>query len=166
MMSLKMKCEYLHKMCKGGCKEDWYVCRAFFPERQPRIMPSQLSVCQSHEHMECPQLAAGRAFREERKRKNLEIKCPFASNTVCGKPWLWMCKGRVPPFFLTLYEEDDKGLPIRDEDGGIKFTRGIDDIKDTCLSGDPAIYKECPWYKEGTEFRDTWRRVKKIQSTI
>jgi hypothetical protein len=102
-------------------------------------------------------------WREEKKIKSLKEHCPFAQNTVCDKPWLWVCKGSTEAWFLTEVEENQHGLPIRDSDGNVVFKpgRSISDIKEACLSGDAEIYEECPHYKEGVEFREYVKRVKK-----
>lgn len=157
-----MKCEYLREMCKTGC--DKYVCRAFFPNSQPIITPDQLPMCQDDEYADCPRFTEGRKFHALRIEQKRKLHCPFASNTVCGKPWQWWCKGGRVPFQLTLYDEDEKGLPKRDENGEIIFTRGIEDIKDTCLTGDPVIYEECPNYKAGVALREEWRRIKGLNA--
>lgn len=157
-----MRCEYLRKRCKVGC--DKYVCRAFFPNSQPIITPDQLPMCQEDGHVECPRFEEGREFHVLRLEQRRKLHCPFASNDICSKPWDWWCKGGVVPFELTIPEmEVDAGgreLLKRDEEGNIVFKRGLEDIKDTCLIGNPAIYEECPNYKAGMALREEWRRVK------
>lgn len=155
-----MQCIYLRKLCKTGC--DNYQCRAFFPDTQPLVMKKDLPICQSDEHVDCVRFNEGEVYQEERRLKRLKQQCPYASNTVCGKPWDWWCKGRVPPFELTLPLKDEKGIIQRDENGEILFERGYEDIKDTCLSGDPEVYEACPYYKQGEEFRETWRKTRGI----
>lgn len=156
-----MTCQFYHKLC-GPCKN--YVCRGFFPEKQPHIKADMLSICtgDGYEH-ECLIYPDAVQWREERRTKSLNEHCPFAYNTACGKPWLWICKGASPPFFLTDIETDQQGRVIRGEDGNIVFKlgRNIADIKESCLSGDIKIYEECPNYKEGIEFREYVKRVKK-----
>ena len=153
------QCEYLRKLCKTGC--DNYQCRAFFPENQPLVLKRDLPMCMSDAHKECVRYIEGRQYHEERLRKKLESQCPYASNTICGKPWDWWCKGAVPPFELTIPKLDEKGLPLKDEAGNIIFERSYEDIKETCLSGDSAIYMECPHYKTGEEFKKIWLERKK-----
>jgi len=156
-----MSCPYMHKLCKAGCKD--YVCRAFFPLRQPIIKEDTLPLCMSEDYAEeCPQHAAGTEFKAERRRKHLENHCPFASNTVCGRPYEWWCKGGQIPFMLTLYEtvEGKPRTPKRDKNGEIIYTRSPDDIKDTCLSGDKTIYMKCPHYIAGMKFREDYKRIK------
>jgi len=120
-------------------------------------------MCQGEEYkIECTQYMEGEKWREEKRLQGLKEKCPFASNTRCGRPWEWWCKGGMYPFLLTTYEikpgTDD--IPVRDRNGGIKFIRGIEDIKETCLSGDPSIYVECPNYKIGEASREYVRNLK------
>ena len=122
------KCEYLRKRCKSGC--DNYVCRAFFPEKQPLIMDRDVPMCQSGGE-DCVLRIEGRIYQKEKREKKHKIHCPFASNTICGKPWEWWCKGRVPPFPLTLYEKNELGLPKRDSEGEIIYQRGIEEFKET-----------------------------------
>ena len=158
-----MTCSFYHKLC-GTCKK--YVCRAYFPEKQPYIKGDMMPVCTGNDHKtECLVYSDAVQWREERKRKSLEEHCPFAHNTVCGKPWLWLCKGEpASPYFpLTDIEMDQHGRIIRGEDGNIIFKpgRSIADIKEACLSGDIKIYEECPHYKNGIEFREYVKRVKK-----
>ena len=156
-----MTCPFYHKLC-GACKK--YVCRAYFPEKQPYIKGDMMPVCTRDDYeTECLVYPAAMQWREERKRKSLSEHCPFAHNTVCGKPWLWICKGASLPFFLTDIETDQHGRTIRDKDGNMVFKpkQSIADIKDACLSGDTEIYEECPNYKEGIEFREYVKRVKK-----
>lgn len=152
------QCEYLRKLCKAGC--DNYQCRAFFPERQPMVARRDIPMCQSVEHENCIRFKEGREYHAEKLRKKRLIHCPFASNTVCGKPWDWWCKGSTPPFELTLPVLDENKVPKRDVDGNILFTRSVEDIKETCLSGDPEIYEGCPHYKSGVESRKQWRERK------
>ena len=151
-----MECEYLRKLCKTGC--DNYQCRAFFPENQPLVSARDLPMCQSMEHRDCVRFKEGRAYHERRLEKKLGKQCKYASNTICGKPWDWWCKGGVPPFELTVPQLDEKGVPLRDYDGSILFMEGhsYDDIKDICLSGDKEIYENCPHYQTGEEFRKIW----------
>ena len=65
----------------------------------------------------------------------------------------------MPPFELTVPSLDEKGLPKRDEEGNIIFLEGhgYEDMKQTCLSGDQAIYEGCPHYKQGEDFKKLWR---------
>lgn len=156
-----MTCPFYRRLC-GSCKK--WVCRAYFPEKQPYIKDDMMPICTGNDYeKECLIYSDATKWREERKRQSLNEHCPFAHNTVCGKPWLWICKGATPPFFLTEVEVDQRGLPIRDSDGAMKFKpmRSIEDIKGACLSGDTKIYEECPQYKEGIEFREYVKRVKK-----
>lgn len=157
-----MPCLYMHKVCKAGC--DDYVCRAFFPLRQPIIREDMLPLCMSENYAEeCPQYAAGTEFRAEKRRKHLETHCPFASNTVCGRPYEWWCKGGYTPFQLTTYEMRDGvdyGSPKRDENGEIIFIRGPEDIAETCLSGNKEIYMKCPHYIDGMKHREEYKKLK------
>lgn len=146
-----MSCEYLRKLCKAGC--DNYSCRAFFPEKQPMVAKRDLPMCQSDEHAECLQWSAGRAYHEERRKKNLDLHCAFASNTRCGKPWHWMCKGGVPPFELTIPVLGAHNLPKRNPDGSIMLTQGVKDLLDSCFSGKAEVYEGCPHFQRGVKFR-------------
>ena len=155
-----MVCPFYHKLC-GSCKK--YVCRAYFPEKQPYIKSGMMPICVGENYeKECLIYVDAVQWHEERKRKSLLDHCPFAANTFCGKPWLWMCKGAVPPVSLTEVEVDERNLP-KLVDGGITYKLGksITDIKNRCLSGKMEIYEECPYYKEGIEFREYVKRVKK-----
>lgn len=156
-----MTCPFYHKLC-GTCKK--WVCRGYFPEKQPHIAENMVPVCLGDDYeKECLIYLDAVQWREERKKKSLNEHCPFAFNTACGKPWLWICKGATPPFFLTDVETDPQGRTLRDGDGNLVFKpmRRIEDIKEACLSGDTAIYEGCPLYKEGVEFREYVKRVKK-----
>lgn len=142
------------------------MCRAYFPEKQPRVNAAMKNVCRGENYAEeCLIYHEATVWRQKRREKSLTEKCPFAYNTVCAKPWLWICKGAVPPFFLTEVEEDDHGLSVRDAEGSVIFKEGrsIEDIRGTCLSGDPAIYTECPNYKTGVAFREHVKKVKKTE---
>lgn len=150
--SLSEECVFLRKMCKKGC--DNYQCRAFFPEKQPMVQLRDVeALCKTVEHRDCPRYIEGHLYQEEKRSKRWKLHCPYASNTVCSKPWLWLCKARGTYFELTIPERDEKNLPVRDSEGNIVFKRGVDDIKDTCLSGNPEIYKECPNYKMGEAYK-------------
>lgn len=162
-----MTCRFMHKLCGKGC--DNHVCRAFFPEKQPIIQMSSKDVCQGEEYAtECLIYSEGVAWREERRLKGLTEKCRFASNTVCGRPWEWWCKGGSYPFILTPYEvkEGTENIPVRDADKNVKFIslktdEGDDfDLHKTCLSGDETIYVECPHYKAGMKLREYYREQK------
>ena len=98
-------------------------------------------------------------WREEKRLKGLEEKCPFASNTRCGRPWEWWCKGSDYPFILTPFEvkEGTEDLPVRDADRNIKFLPVEYDMKETCISGDPKIYTACPNYIRGMEVREAYK---------
>ena len=142
------------------------MCRAYFPERQPYVDAATQKICEGDNYAEeCLIYSDAAGWQAERKRLSLEVHCPFAYNTVCGKPWLWICKGATPPFFLTEAEEvpGKDGRMRRDEDGNIVFKSGrtINDIKDTCLSGKPEVYEGCPNYKEGVEHREYVEQLKK-----
>ena len=155
-----MPCQYYHVLC-DKCRSA--VCRAYFPERQPRVKEDMKPICKGENYAdECLIYPEAVVWRQKRYEKSLTEKCPFAKNTMCAKPWIWICKGHVPPFFLTAVEEDDRGIPVRDGDGEVIFKEGrsINDIRGTCLSGDPAIYTECPHYKEGMMYREYVKKVK------
>jgi hypothetical protein len=128
-------------------------------------MGNMVSVCTGNNYeKECLIYPRAMAWRDERRKKSLLEHCPFAYNTFCGKPWLWVCKGVAPIYFpLTEIETDQHDLPIRGEDGDITFKPGksIADIKDTCLSGDEKIYLDCPNYKTGIEYREYLKSIKK-----
>lgn len=144
-----MTCPYLHKLCPKPNCDNW-VCRAYFPERQPTIRDNLLPVCMGENYeKECPNYIAGRDFRERRHLDKLKLHCPFATNNECGKPDNWMCKGRAPPFRL---------YPAKDEDGVLLNT--MEQLKETCLSGKREIYIECPFFKEGLkQYNKTIREV-------
>ena len=159
--SSKLTCLYMHKLCGADC--DNHVCRAFFPEKQPLIDPKSKDICLGDEYeTECLQHIDGVAYQEEKRVKGRTEKCPFAQNTRCGRPWEWWCKGSNYPFLLTTFEirEGTHDLPVRDENGDIKFTRTAEDIYETCLSGDAEIYMECPAYKDGMAAREYDRSLK------
>lgn len=148
-------------MC-GSCRK--WVCRAYFPEKQPYITGDTLNICSGGDYAaECLIYSDAVKWREDKRIKSLDEKCPFAFNTVCGKPWLWICKGSTEAWFLTEVEVDNRDIPIRDSDGNMVFKpgRSVDDIKGACLSGDPAIYEGCLHYKEGIKFRKYVKEVKK-----
>ena len=155
-----MPCPYYHTLC-DKCRSA--VCRAYFPEKQPHIKEDLKPVCRGENYaQECLIYPEAVVWKQKRREKSLTEKCPFASNTVCSQPWLWICKGAVPPFFLTEIETNERGLSQRDEAGEVVFKEGrsIEDIRETCLSGNPKIYTECPWYKIGVEFREHAKQVK------
>lgn len=153
------ECMFLRKMCKTGC--DNYQCRAFFPEKQPMIQPRDVeTLCRTSEHSECPRYVEGLKYREEKRSKQWKLHCPYASNNVCSRPWLWLCKARGTYFELTIPKRDERGLPIRDEEGNIVYERSVEDLKDTCLSGNPMIYEACPNYEIGEAFKEEAKRKK------
>jgi len=157
-------CPYMHKLCKKIEDCGVYVCRAFFPEKQPIIDKNTLPLCQSSEYeSECLQYQEGAKWQEDRRVKGLTEKCPFAQANRCGRPWEWWCKGGNYPFLLTPYEirEGTDDIPVRDENGDIKFLEVDYDIHESCLSGDPEIYTTCPHYKTGMELREYVRELKK-----
>jgi len=127
-----------------------------------------LPICRGENYaQECLIYPEAVVWRQKRREKSLTEKCPFASNTVCSQPWTWLCKAPVtrPQFFLTEVEINERGLPRRDEAGSVVFKEGrsVEDIRDTCLSGDPEIYTECPWYKERIEYLETVKKAKKAR---
>ena len=150
-------CRFVHKSCDKNCEN--YTCRAFFPLKQPWIAPYDLDFCLSGLHVECLRREEALEWREQKRLKGLKEKCPFAHNTVCGKPWFWMCKGGDIPFTLTPFEPVNEVNPMhpkRDINGDIiytydegKFTRK--DVEETCLSGNPEIYGKCPNYIRGMQ---------------
>jgi hypothetical protein len=101
----------------------------------------------------------GRLYHRRRREDKKDLHCKYASNTVCGKPYEWWCKG-FPPFLLTTYEVDEKGLPKRGENGEILFTRSMKDLQDTCFSGLQAVYEGCPQYQSGEKYLEEWRKRK------
>lgn len=134
-----MICEYLHKLCPtAGCEN--YVCRAYFPEKQPLVMKNMLETCKNGDYEDCLTYVEGKKWRKERRERQLDMHCPFATNNECGKPDHWMCKGRNPPFKL---------YPVKGEDGELTYT--MEQMKQTCLSGDRTVYVECPFFNEGLE---------------
>ena len=156
-----MTCPFYHKLC-GSCKK--YVCRGYFPEKQPYIKGDMMPVCTGNDYKtECLVYSDAVQWREERRRKSLKEHCPLAHNSVCGKPWIWICKYAADYFFLTEVETDQQGRTIRGDDGNMIFKPGqsIEDIKEACLSGDTEIYEGCPNYKDRVEFREYVKRVKK-----
>lgn len=157
-----MTCRYLHKLCpKGGCEN--YVCRAYFPDKQPLLKKDMLPMCRGTEHEECLRYIEGNALRIERKLKSLDEHCPFATNTRCGRPWEWWCKGGNYPFLLTTYEvkEGTMDTPIRDVEGNVKLTRKVEDLKEVCFSGKTDVYEGCPNYQQGVALREYARELKK-----
>lgn len=168
-----MPCPYMHKLCKSGC--DNYVCRAFFPFRQPIIKKDTLPLCMDENYeTECPQYASGTKFKAERRRKHLENHCPFASNTVCGHPEEWWCKGGVVPHKLyPVYLEENwrqrltrriltfikMRPPVETYNGKpVMFSRK--QLEESCWTGDKAVYMMCPAYVEGTRTREEYKRIK------
>ena len=168
-----MTCPYIHKLCKAGCKD--YVCRAFFPLRQPIIKQGTLPLCMGEDYgEECPQYAAGTEFRAERLRKHLETCCPFASNTVCGHPEEWWCKGgyvphKLYPVYLEetwlqrLWRKTLTFLQFRVPAEVFNWKPVVfskKELENTCWTGDRAVYMECPAYKDGVKSREEYNRIK------
>ena len=156
-----MTCHFMHKNCKADC--DNHECWAFFPEKQPLIDPKSKDMCLGEEYVtECLIYVDGTKWREERRLKGLTEKCPFASNTRCGRSWEWWCKGSDYPFILTPFEvrAGTEDIPVRDADKNIKFLPVEYDMKESCLSGDPKIYTTCPNYKLGMKSRAYDRQFK------
>ena len=159
-----MTCPFYHKLC-GTCKK--WVCRGYFPEKQPHIAENMVKICLGDDYeKECLIYLDAVQWREERKKKSLNEHCPLAHNAVCGKPWIWICKYAADYFFLTEVETDEHGRTVKDGDGNLVFkpNRSIEDIKEACLSGDTAIYEGCPHYKEDIEYREHIKRVKKEEN--
>lgn len=155
------ECTYLHKLCpKDGC--DNYSCRAYFPERQPLIKKDMLPLCKSRDHSTCDRFIDANVWRKQKKMDALKIHCPFATNNRCGRPWEWRCDAYLP-FKLTTYEirEGTDDIPIRDENGEIKFTYDKKLLEQTCFSGKVKIYESCPNYKKGIEHREYINQLKK-----
>lgn len=147
------ECRFLRKLCPGGCPDDVWVCRAFFPDKQLNVLKSQLSTCLSNG--ECITREDATRWREERRMSVVDVHCPYARNTVCGKPWLWLCKSGVTPYFpLTEAETNEKGLPVRDSEGKVVLKRGLDEYKDTCFSGKLEVYEGCPYYQYAEKQRN------------
>ena len=165
-MSDKNWCNFVHKSCAKDC--DNYTCRAFFPLKQPWIARYDLDFCLSGLHVECMRRDEALEWREEKRLNDLDVKCPFAHNTVCGKPWLWMCKGSDYPFILTPFEPVNDVNPLhpkRDENGDIIFTYDPEkftwkDVEETCLSGNREIYMKCPNYILGIQEQERYARMK------
>jgi len=156
-----LTCPFYHKLC-GVCKK--WVCRAYFPEKQPHIAENMTPICTGEEYeKECLIYVDAVQWREDRKRKSLGEHCPLAHNAVCGKPWMWICKYAGDYFFLTEVETDEHERVVRDRDGNMVFKpmRSIEDIKGACLSGDTTIYEACPLYKENMEYREHLKLIKK-----
>jgi len=156
-----MKCPYIHKLCgnKPDCTN--MVCRAYFPERQPILKQDMVDeVCSNGEYLECERYIEGSQMRAERKQSQLKLHCPFASNSRCGRPWEWWCKGSDYPFLLTTYEENEHGLPVRDENGDVILTCDMDVIKNSCLSGKIEVYEQCPHYIDGIRYREEYVKIK------
>ena len=155
-----MTCQYLHKLCpKGGCEN--YVCRAYFPDKQPMIQKDLLETCKGEEYAtECLEYEAGTNHREEKISKRLEKQCKFATNNRCDKPWIWDCKAYHNPGPLTIFEVNEKGLPKRGADGNVVFIVGVDDFKDTCLLGGVEVYTKCPHYIDAMEYIKEYYTVK------
>ncbi len=130
----------MHKLCPtAGCET--VVCRAFFPDKQTILSEKEQEKCRSGDYKEvCSVYAEGLKHREERRRKELDMRCPFASNKECGHPDRWQCKGGNPAFRL---------YPCYSDDGELLNT--WENILETCLSGDRSIYVECPHFKTGLE---------------
>ena len=158
---MKDECSYLHQLCESGC--DKYVCRAFFPERQPIVKPEMVSDCSDPEYAEvCPQRLAGIQWSEEKRARELTEKCPFAVNPRCSRPWEWHCYGGISPYKLTTFESKPgkPEVPARNEDGSIKFTYNVEDVQWACLGGDPEVYTKCPRYIAGVQYKKDYERIK------
>ena len=156
-----MVCRFMHKDCKADCNN--HECRAFFPEKQPLIDPKSKDICLGDEYeTECLQYMGGVQWREERHKKGLTEKCPFATNNRCGRSWEWRCDAEYP-FALNPYEirEGTADIPVRGEDKNPIFLKVNYDINETCLSGNPKIYTICPHYKAGVLHREYVRELKK-----
>ena len=154
-----MTCRFMHKLCGVEC--DNHVCRAFFPEKQPLIDPKSKDICLEDEYeAECLIYVEAVKWREERRHKGLTEKCPFATNNRCGRSWEWRCDA-VYPFPLNPYEirEGTDDIPLRDEDGNIKFLKVNYDLYESCLSGDESVYSTCSQYKLGVETRELSRKL-------
>ena len=146
-----MKCPNAHRLCTSGTPEDCakYGCRAFFPEKQPIIMPEMLaSLCHTEEYIDCPQFNEGEKWKAERKAKWIAEHCRFASNAICGKPKDWWCKGSSYPFKLYPPEDAEKDEEVRET------------LKVTCWTGDTEIHEECPHYKAGVALREYVKKEK------
>ena len=94
-----VECRYYHRVCPSGTGCPNVQCRAFFPQRAPIIQESMKPTCMSEEYLNCPQYEAGNEYREKRIRE--KIGCPFLTNSRCGKPNEYWCKGFIPPFVVT-----------------------------------------------------------------
>jgi len=134
--------------------------------KQPWIARHDLDFCLSEHHVECLRREEAIAWREQKRLKGLDEKCPFAHCTVCGKPWFWMCKGSDYPFILTPFEAVNELNPMhpkRDANGDIVFTYDKwqwKDVEETCLSGDPEIYMKCPSYILGMQEQEAYAKRK------
>lgn len=158
-----MKCPFYHNLC-GKCRKS--VCRGFFPEKQPYLTADMGAICTGGDHeTECLIYPEAVKWREQRKRRRLAEHCPFASNAVCSQPWLWLCKALGTYFPIADVEKDEKGIVLRDGEGNpiYKPKQSVEDIRGTCLSGDPEKYEECPHYKDGLDLREYIKRVKKAE---
>ena len=155
-----MTCRFMHKLCGADC--DNHVCRAFFPEKQPTIQKTSKDICQGEEYdTECLIYIEGVAYQEDKRARGLKVKCPFAQNNRCGRPWEWWCKGGYAPFLLNPFEvkEGTEDIPVRDMDRNIRFLEVDYDIHESCLTGDASIYTTCPNYKAGVEVRELSRKL-------
>ena len=155
-----MTCPYYHKLC-GKCRKN--VCRAYFPERQPYVDAVTQNICEDDNYAEeCLIYPEAVKWREERRRLSLEVHCPFASNTVCGKPWLWLCMAGPGYHPLTEVETGaHETVVLRDGEVVYKLGKSPHDLRETCLSGQKTVYVECPNYKRGMQIRETVNQVKK-----
>ena len=156
-----MSCPYLHKLCpKPGCNN--WVCRAFFPERQPTIQDNLLHICQSEKYgEECPNYVAGTQFREKKRLDKVKVHCPFASNNICGHPEIWTCKGyphRLYPAYIPekrrqrLWRQLCTFLRLREpaelhNSKPVEFT--TKQLEATCWSGKKEVYVQCPNFQAG-----------------
>ena len=98
-------------------------------------MEKDQAVCKSPEHRECLRFIDGNIFQQA--RRDAHIGCPFLTNTRCGKPNEYWCKGSMPPFIVT--EENNL---------------------DSCKNG---VFTDCPYYAEG--MRELGNAQKLLENT-
>ena len=130
------QCGYFHVECACGS----FICRGFFPEEQKKITLDQAKICRSPEHIsECLRYKEAKAWQDEREYRKLHSEqCRFLERK-CAACRDYVCKGRVPPFTITDYRNN------------------VSNNVEACMT---AEHKGCPFYREGLEHLDEWRRVK------
>lgn len=131
-------CMFLHPACKAGCTK--YLCRSHYPKSQPVVQEGTLPLCKGMDHADCERYKDGLEFQEERRKA--KKGCQFLSNSICGNPDVWHCKGgNYPALLKGKYMNGEANFdisPCQDTDG-----------------------KECPRHQEGLRLQQFVRDNKR-----